>query len=124
MHLARNCAPGALHNVDLITDMVLQMAHRNTSSINTSAADSFHFDPIRGSVSRNNLFFECSYRRTLFIYFVFFMNLFVSRSPTIVTQWLELLVLLERSNIPLWAKVLNTGRGLTNSRLGHTLLNL
>ena len=52
------------------------------------------------------------------------MNLFVSRSPTIVTQWLELLVLLERSNIPLWAKVLNTGRGLTNSRLGHTLLNL
>ena len=37
MHLARNCAPGALHNVDLITDMVLQMVHRNTSSINTSA---------------------------------------------------------------------------------------
>ena len=30
-HLARNCAPGALHNVDLITDMVLQMAHRNIS---------------------------------------------------------------------------------------------
>ena len=40
-----------------------------------------------------------------------------SSNPTLVTQWLYIMLLLDRCPIPVWAKALNTGRGLTNSRL-------
>ena len=34
-----------------------------------------------------------------------------SSNPTLVTQWLYIMVLLDRCPIPVWAKALNTGRG-------------
>lgn len=69
IHLAKNCPPGALHNIDLITDMILQLSNSN---------------------------------------------------PTIVTQWLYIMILLDRSPIPIWAKALNSGTGVFNSIIAGT----
>ena len=71
-YLAKNTTPGAMHNIDMITDTILQL-------------------------------------RTTY--------------PTLVTQWLYIMMLFDRNLIAIWAQALNTNRSVSPARLGSMELS-